>query len=220
MERMEQAGLSWHFYEGDSETEPNLGIWSVCTYFAWCWLHRWDLEHSSSRADFLAAAGAGKLPNLSIMIPTGSVSQHNNTSMRGGDNYLGEMVRAVMQGPDWKSTAIFITYDDCGCFYDHVTPPNKHYGLRNPVVIVSPYAKAMGTDSATAVQPYSMLAFTQHVFGLAPLTPEVDRAYDYAGSFDFQQQPLPGPVMTHQAIPAAERRRLAGVLPAVERDPT
>src|SRR4051794_9783709 len=87
--------------------------------------------------------------------------------------------------------AIFITYDDCGCFYDHVRPP-KGLGIRNPMVIVSPWAKHRGTDSNVAVQPYSMLAFTVHTFGLKRLTPFVTRAYDYADSFDFSQQPLGG----------------------------
>jgi phospholipase C len=220
MERMEQAGLSWHIYEGDSLTEPNLGIWSVCTYFAWCWLDRWDLQYDSSRTDFINAAESGTLPNLSILIPTGNVSQHNYTSMAGGDNYIGQMVGAVMNGPDWDSTAIFITYDDCGCFYDHVAPPSRKMGLRNPMVIISPWVAPGGTDSTVAVQPYSMLAFTDHLFGLPPLTSEVADSYDYAGSFDFAQRPLRGLAMTHTRIPPSERRRLARLLPMVEKDPT
>jgi len=65
-----------------------------------------------------------------------------------------------------------------------------------------------------------MLAFTDHLFGLPPLTSEVDGAYDYANSFDFSQRPLQGPAMTHTRIPLSERRRLARLLPMVEKDPT
>ena len=40
-----------------------------------------------------------------------------------GDNWIGEEVSAIENGPDGPSTTIFIYYDDCGCFYDHVAPP-------------------------------------------------------------------------------------------------
>jgi Phosphoesterase family len=86
-------------------------------------------QHAAS--GFLTAAAAGTLPNLSIVTTTAKNSQHNNYSMPRGDNWIGQAVQAVMNGPDWASTAIFITYDDCGCFYDHVTPP-PGMGIRVP----------------------------------------------------------------------------------------
>ena len=60
----------------------------------------------------------------------GDVVQHNNMSMAVGDNWIGQVVTAIEDGPDWNSTAIFITYDDCGCFYDHVTPGLNPDGTR------------------------------------------------------------------------------------------
>jgi phospholipase C len=125
-----------------------------------------------------------------------------------GDNYIGNLVSAVERSPAYASTAIFITYDDCGCFYDHVTPP-AGLGLRDPMVIISPWVKSGYTDSTVAVQPYSMLAFVQHTFGLKPLTMKVNRAYDYAHAFDFQQHPIAPVSMGHTTIPARERARLA-----------
>src|SRR6185503_19546959 len=102
----------------------------------------------------------------------------------------------VMNGPDWDTTTIFITYDDCGCFYDHVVPP-PDLGIRVPMVIVSPYAKPGTTDSTTASFS-SMLAYMEHTFGLAPLSPADANAYDYANSFDYGQQPLqPIPLSRH-----------------------
>jgi phospholipase C len=199
-ERLEQAGLSWHTYEGPTtKNQPHESIWSVCSYFAWCYDNRWTTEWNSGLDGFKTAAANGTLPNLSVLIPRGGVSQHNHTSMRKGDNYIGNVVRSVMEGPDWDSTAIFITYDDCGCFYDHVTPPNG-LGLRDPMVIVSPWVKPAHTDSTIAVQPYSMLAFVQHTFDLAPLSSDVDNAYDYGDSFDFDQEPTPAVRMTTSPI--------------------
>ena len=71
-------------------------------------------------------AEAGNLPNFSILTPTtvtGGTSQHNGTSMGLGDEYIAKEVKAIQEGPDGASTTIFIYYDDCGCFYDHVKPP-------------------------------------------------------------------------------------------------
>jgi phospholipase C len=96
---------------------------------------------------------AGKLSNFSIVVPTGANSQHNKDSMTVGDNWIGSIVAAIQSGPDWPSTTIFITYDDCGCFYDHVPPPQPDWGIRVPMVIVSPYAERGGTDSGLAHSP-------------------------------------------------------------------
>jgi phospholipase C len=219
MERLEAARLSWHIYQGAPDHKPDNNNFSVCTYFAWCYLDRYKLSYDSATDDFVSDAAHGRLPNLSLILPDDGQSQHNNTSMSKGDNYIGQVVSAVESSPDWDSTAIFITYDDCGCFYDHVTPP-AGMGLRNPMVIVSPWAKPGYTDSTPAAQPYSMLAFIQHDFALAPLTDAVSNAYDYMGSFDFGQHPLSGPAMTHTRIPASERAQLARLLPSVQDDDT
>lgn len=221
MELMEEAGLSWHMYEGQrSQSKPQISNFSVCPFFWWCYDNRFTLQYNSSSEEFLQAAEDGTLPNLSFMIPDYRVSQHNNVSMAKGDNYIGEMVSAVMNGPNWDSTAIFITYDDCGCFYDHVVPPSKKMGLRNPMVIISPWAKPQGTDSTPAIQPYSALAFVEKVFDLPPLSKEVTKAYDYADSFDFTQEPLSGVPKFHTRVPKSERLEITRLLPLVKKDPT
>jgi len=152
-------------------------------------------------ADILTDAAHGTLPNYSIMMPSwssnqanggNSTSQHNSSSMLAGDNWLGKVVTAIENGPDWRSTAIFITYDDCGCFYDHVAPPKNpdgtQQGPRMPMVIVSPYAKAGSTDSHHASFA-SILAFTEHAFHLPALNVNDREAYDYRESFNYGQSP-------------------------------
>jgi phospholipase C len=126
--------------------------------------------------------------------------------MTVGDNWIGQMVSALMNGPQWGSTAIFITYDDCGCFYDHVPPP-PGLGIRVPMVIVSPFAKAGFTDSGVASFS-SMLAYVEHTFGLAPLTSRDAGAYDYAQSFDYTQAPVSPVPLGQQPVPAASRAYL------------
>ncbi len=219
MQRLEQAGLSWHIYQGMDPRHPSRAIWwSMCTYFDWCASRRFVPSYNSPTADFIRMTRLGRLPSLSLMLPAIDLSQHNGRSMTLGDNYIGRIVRAAMRGPQWRSTAIFILYDDCGCFYDHVKPP-PGLGIRNPVVIVSPWARRHFTDRTVAVQPYSVLAFLQSNFGLAPLTRHVSRVYDYSNAFDFTQRPHKGIPMVRTSISAKEKRALAAQ-PPIEHDPT
>jgi phospholipase C len=54
------------------------------------------------------------------------------------------LINTIMRGPDWPSTAIFVSWDDWGGFYDHVQPPavdGMGYGLRVPGLVISPYAR-------------------------------------------------------------------------------
>jgi len=134
-----------------------------------------------------------------------------------GDNWIGSVVSAVENGPEWSSTAIFATWDDCGCFYDNVLPP-AGFGIRVPMVIVSPYAIAGYTDSTDASFA-SLLAFTEHTFGLDPLSSLDAAAYDYSNSFDYGQRPL-GPVpMVRTKVPPSELRWLR-LHPPPDDDPT
>jgi phospholipase C len=137
--------------------------------------------------------------------------------MRLGDNWIGQAVSAIENGPDWRSTAIFITYDDCGCFYDHVAPPAGR-GIRVPMVIVSPYARAGFTDSTTATFS-GMLAYIEHTFGLAALASADAAAYDFRNAFDYSQSPLPPIPLGRTPVPRAELRRIAAHPPDVD-DPT
>jgi phospholipase C len=200
MDRIDQAGLTWKIY-GGVPFEPGLGYHlSICPYFAEC-LYGPQGVNFVQRDQFLVDAAAGTLPNLSIITPAEADSQHNNDSMLQGDNWLAQEVGAVMDGAQWGTSAIFITYDDCGCFYDHVPPP-PGLGIRIPMVIVSPYARPGSTDSNIASFP-SLLAFVEHDFGLAPLGPEDASAYDYSDSFDYSQRPLATTPLAQHPLPAS-----------------
>jgi phospholipase C len=194
MDRLDAAGLTWKIY-GGTPSEPGLSYHlSICPTFAEC-LYGPQRPNFVQRDQYLTDAAAGTLPTLSIITPAEATSQHNNDSMLAGDNWIATEVGAAMNGPEWGSTVVFITYDDCGCFYDHVPPP-PGLGIRMPMVIVSPFAKAGYTDSSVASFD-SMLAFVEHTFGLAPLSPKDAVAYDYSQSFDYSQRPL-GPVSMQQ----------------------
>jgi phospholipase C len=200
MDRMDRAGLSWRIY-APMPDQVQYG-WAICPSFSDC-LYTGQTRDHVKPPQVVSDATAGRLPNLSLVVPVTENSQHNLMSMVKGDNWIQKVVSAVMDGPDWDSTAIFITYDDCGCFYDHVPPP-PNLGIRVPMVIVSPYARAGFTDS-TVASFASMLAFTEHAFGLAPLSVDDGDAYDYSGAFDYAQRPLSPIPLRPTPLSAAER---------------
>jgi phospholipase C len=77
-------------------------------------------------------------------VPSEAVSEHPRAKVSDGQTYVTGLINAVMSGPDWKSTAIFLTWDDWGGFYDSVEPPTvdeNGYGLRVPSMVISPYAR-------------------------------------------------------------------------------
>jgi len=220
-DRMDAAGLSWKIYAaGPNDTTDVIPYgWDICPSFFEC---LGGPQHANlvPSGDVVTDATAGKLPSFSIVTPSLDTSQHNKYSMAEGDNWIGHVVSAIEHGSDWDSTAIFIVYDDFGGFYDHVNPLHfdPGWGIRLPVVIVSPYAKAGFTDSMPATL-VSFLAYTEHVFGLSSLGQADAFAYDFSNSFDYSQQPLAPAKMTQTTIPRAERLRIAREPPPLD-DPT
>jgi phospholipase C len=103
-------------------------------------------------ANFATAAKNGTLPAVSWVVPNGKNSEHPPALVSTGQAYVTSVINAVMQGPDWKSSAIFLAWDDWGGFYDHVVPPvvdQNGYGLRVPGIVISPYAKKGYIDHQT-----------------------------------------------------------------------
>ena len=194
MDELDKADLSWKLY---TAAPGNGYLWAICPAFAQC-QYTGDRSNQVPTGRVLISAQQGNLPNFSVVLPTVRVAQHNDGSMAAGDNWIGQVMSAIENGPDWQSTAVFITYDDCGCFYDHVAPPSG-LGIRTPMVIASPWVKPGYVDSNQA-SIASMLAFTENNFGLSPLNDNDANAYDYANSFDYNQAPLAPVPMTRSEL--------------------
>ena len=119
------------------------GIWNPLPFFTTV-RQDGELGNIKSIDEFYKAARAGTLPAVAWICPNGKVSEHPPARVSVGQAYVTGLVNAIMQSPDWHSTAIFLTWDDWGGFYDHVVPPvvdANGYGLRVPGLVISPYAK-------------------------------------------------------------------------------
>ena len=164
---MYKNGVSWGYYLSDG-TQPDCaddamvctpgnqsatvpGIWNPLPGFS-------DVKSDGQIGNvqtvdhFLTAAKDGTLPAVSWVVPNGKVSEHPPALVSDGQSYVTSLIDAVMQGPDWSSTAIFLAWDDWGGFYDHVVPPTvdgNGYGLRVPGIVISPFARQGYIDHQT-----------------------------------------------------------------------
>ena len=214
--------VSWRYYvfkgtEPDCESDANLtckpvrqgpttpGIWNPLPSFTD--VHQdGQLSNIQSLNGFFHAVNAGKLPALSWIVPTDQVSEHPPRLVSAGQTYVTGLINAIMLSPDWKSTAIFLTWDDWGGFYDQFVPPRvdqNGYGLRVPALVISPYAKRGYIDHQTlSFDAYNK--FVEDIFlngqRLNPLTdgrpdprPTVRESVKVLGSlqrdFNFRQSP-------------------------------
>jgi phospholipase C len=152
---------------------------------------------------FYTDAQTGKLPQVSWIIPNSGLSEHPPASIATGMNYVTGLVNAVMNSPEWNSTAIFIAWDDWGGFYDHVDPPKvDQYGLgiRVPGLVISPYARQGYVDHKT-YSFESWLKLIEERFGVMPMTGRDNTANDMTDAFDFTQQLRPPVLMNAKGSP-------------------
>jgi len=193
---LEAKGHSWRYY-APPQGQPGY-IWSALDAIAHIRLTDLWTQHVVPDTQFEQDALAGDLPAVSWVV-TGAGSEHPPSSSCVGENWTVRQVNAIMQGPRWKSTAVFVTWDDFGGFYDHVPPPtvdNFGFGSRVPLLIISPYARP-GFIAHTVYEFSSLLRFVETRFRLAPLTARDSAANDLLDSFDFTQRPL-GPLILQE----------------------
>ena len=165
-----------------------------------------QLSNIGDISSFTSAAAAGTLPAVSWVVPNGKDSEHPPALISTGQSYVTNLINTVMQGPDWLSTAIFLTWDDWGGFYDHVVPPSvdqNGYGLRVPSLIISPYAKTGLIDHQTLSFDAYLKFIEDDFLGGARLDPATDGRPDprpdvrenapglgdLTADFDFSQPP-------------------------------
>jgi phospholipase C len=188
-----------------SATTP--GIWNPLPWFDTV---RQDeqLANVAPLEDFFAAARGGTLPAVSWIAPAQAVSEHPPALVTDGQAYVTALVNAIMRSPDWSSTAIFLSWDDWGGFYDHVAPPHvdaEGYGLRVPGLVISPYARRGFVDHQTVSHDAYLKFIEDDFLGGQRIDPATDGRPDprpdvrenapilgnLARDFDFSQRPRP-----------------------------
>lgn len=195
------AGISWKYYAPGRNKSGY--IWSTFRSINHIFNSSLWTTNVPSDTTFVTDAAAGNLPAVSWLVTAGNNSEHPPSSTCAGENWTVTQLNAVMQGPNWNSTAIFITWDDFGGFYDHAPPPSPDvFGLgpRAPLLIISPYA-IKGYISHTQYEFSSFLKFVEDRYGLATLSARDAAANDMTDSFNFSQTPLPPLILTTRTCP-------------------
>jgi phospholipase C len=163
-----------------------------------------------------------KLPAVSWLVPDTPDSEHPTAPMSQGQNWTTAQINAVMQGACWSSTAIFLTWDDNGGFYDHVSPPPVDAfgaGIRVPLLIISPFVKR-GTVYSKFGTFDSVLAFIEANWRLRSLTQRDAKANNLMDAFTFRQdaETTPALILPLQKAPQLSPRQLKNLNRQVLRD--
>jgi phospholipase C len=220
---LHKAHVSWRYYVAKG-AEPDCGdnamfcaavpqdaktpgIWNPLPYFDTV-RHDEQLGNVAPLRDFFAAARAGTLPSVTWITPAQAVSEHPPALVSRGQTYVTSLINAIMRSKDWSSTAIFLSWDDWGGFYDHVQPPHvdaQGYGLRVPGLVISPYARRGFIDHQVLSHDAYLKFIEDDFLAGARLNPKTDGRPDprpdvrenaqilgsLAKDFDFTQKPRP-----------------------------
>ncbi|HEV2235492.1 MAG TPA: alkaline phosphatase family protein [Ktedonobacterales bacterium] len=224
---LHKYGVSWKYYL-DQGTQPDCAdgtanctpsaqktsvpeIWNPLPWFTTV---RQDgqLGNIVASDQFFSDAKHGTLPAVSWVVPNGKDSEHPPALVSVGQAWTTSLINAAMQGPEWNSTAIFLSWDDWGGFYDHVRPPvvdQNGYGLRVPGLVISPYARRGFIDHQTLSFDAYARFIEDNFLGGQRLDPKTDgrpdprpdvrenaaQLGDLMRDFDFSQRPLPPEVL-------------------------
>jgi phospholipase C len=200
-EQLTEKGLDWANYSG---TPSQLGyMWNA--YNSIGQVFHTDLWHEHTRGidSLVADIKANNLPPVTWATPLFQLSDHPPASTGYCHNWVTDVVNAVMTSDMWEHTAIFLTWDEWGGFYDQVKPPQiDDYGLgfRVPMLTISPYVKRGVIDDVVG-EFSSPLKFISDNWGLPYLTSRIAKTHNFEHVFDFNQQPRT-PQVTSQRAPA------------------
>ena len=225
--RLDDAHVTWNMYAQDF---PTIGILDE-TYAK-------NIAHVQAFQQFFDDAAAGNLASVTFVEGSdmkGGLSPDEDppADMQVGEAMVASVVNAVMSSPEWPSTALFITFDEQGGFYDHVppqpacipddTPPDLQptdvagaydaTGLRVPLFVVSPYAKR-GYVSHVVTEHTSILRFVEVRFGLPALTHRDANAVPPYDLFDFDHPDASVPQLPDATVDAAQMAACAQKYPS------
>lgn len=144
-------------------------------------------QHLLDADAFLQGLDKGELPQVAFYKPAGNVNEHPGyTDVMSGDAHIAQLVERIRRSPVWANTAIIVTYDENGGFWDHAAPPKGDRwgpGSRIPALVISPFAKRGYVDH-TAYDTTSIIKFITRRFDLQPLSGVRESVGDLSHAFD------------------------------------
>lgn len=210
-------GVSWRyyvaFYDREGIMNPYASIPHVVNGPQWA-------NVVSPETTIFTDIWGGTLPSVSWVIASYANSDHpgQDVPSSNGPNWIGNVLNTLGASRYWRDSAVILTYDDWGGWYDHVKPKTFDYyepGFRIPLVIVSPYARR-GLISHRVHYTGSILHFIEQTFGLPSLGKSDARSDAFDDCFDFKQQPLPY-IPVH--VPSSSVSRFESQLPSLGEPP-
>ncbi|MDG6901267.1 MAG: alkaline phosphatase family protein [Nitrososphaerota archaeon] len=199
--QLNAKGISWKYYAGGYTFLNN---WNPMPAFESIKSSQSMLSLIADPSSFAPDVKAGKLASVSWLMPETDIdSEHPPYNVSLGEHAVVSAINTVMQSPYWNSTAIFLTFDDYGGWYDHVPPPQVDgygYGFRVPCLVISPYAR-QGTIDHFQSDFASILKFVETLYSLQPLSSRDAAASNMMEAFDFSQAPRPPLVLPGAYVP-------------------
>ena len=199
-DRLSEKGIAWAWYSGGwddavagRKTDDNFQYHHqpFVFYANYAPGSRARAEHLKDKTQLYTDLKDG-FPQVAFFKPVGNKNQHPGyATILDADHEVKEIVDAIRSSAIWPRTAIIITYDEFGGFWDHVAPPEIDRwgpGTRIPAIIVSPFAKKGYVDH-TVYNTTSILKLIETRFGLAPLTDRDAEANGLQGAFAFNIAP-------------------------------
>jgi phospholipase C len=194
IDNIEAAGHTWHYYAFPQEIQAGLDLDAPASYKQIYSSPQFTTDNITPSELFLTDVTTGTLEDVTWVTPDNVDSDHPSESTAAGPAWVESVVDAVGESQFYSSTAIFVTWDDWGGFYDHVPPPQKYspYGLgfRLPLIAISPYAR-QGQLIDTQLEPGSLIKFIEETFGLPSLGREDATSNSVDDMFDFSKAPAP-----------------------------
>ena len=190
-EQLTAAGLDWASYAAEP-AQPGY-IWSAYTSIEQIFHSDEFARHVRSVDRLIDDIKGPGLPAVTWITPRFELSDHPPWNSKFAHNWVTEIVNAIMTSDMWEQTAIFITWDEWGGFYDHVPPPQLDevgLGMRVPMLVISPYARKGYVDDALG-EFSTPLKFIADNWDLPYLTDRIRRTHNYAHVFDFKGKPRP-----------------------------
>ncbi len=190
-EQLEEAGISWAYY---SAVPGQAGyFWNALNAMANVFHTDLWREGDTIRAvdDLVRDIRAERIPAVTWVTPRFELSDHPPESTCFAHDWLTDVINALMKSSMWEHTALFLTWDEWGGFYDHVPPPEVDdigLGFRVPMLVISPYAKRGYVDDARG-EFSSPLKFIEDNWGLPYLTTRIERTHNFEHVFDFDRNP-------------------------------